>query len=227
MDLFILKEGKIIEDDKILELIEYYINTYKLESSINNFKIDKTLPTSYSTLKKEVIINKEEILNSKLKWFENENLNILWFILHELQHAKQCKIIKTTKNQLIKETLAENIFYTNANYNVYKNNHNDFITEYNANLISSLETVKTSLRLNIKTNNASILKYLSQYKIINNKIKSPQQTINEILGTNYCEQELIEKKDYKNMSATLKILYGFPLETEKFKDIQKKFIKKR
>lgn len=119
------------------------------------------------------VISKREQKTGKLKDKNNYNLYNFFIINHEIEHANQMKLLNTLDPDehlnepyviwryllLIKNILLENnsiIYFNDTPYNTY---HDYFISEYDANINSYINTLNFFNSLDIKEINKNIEKF--------------------------------------------------------------------
>ena len=164
------------------------------------------------------IINKREQKTGKLKDKNNYNLYNFFIINHEIEHANQVKLLnrlnpKEHLNEpyifwrfllLIKEVLLENnsiIYLKDMPYKVY---HDYYISEYDANINSYINTLNFFNSLDIKEINKNIEKFnmiiaknlLYLYRDIENKRKLSTPSKNFIKLHNHVKKLLKSKNIY-------------------------------
>lgn len=165
------------------------------------------------------IINKREQKTGKLKDKNNYNLYNFFIINHEIEHANQVKLLnrlnpKEHLNEpyifwrfllLIKEVLLENnsiIYLKDMPYKVY---HDYYISEYDANINSYINTLNFFNSLDIKEINKNIEKFnmiiaknlLYLYRDIENKRKLSTPSKNFIKLHNHVRR-LLESRNIYN-----------------------------
>lgn len=164
------------------------------------------------------IINKREQKTGKLKDKNNYNLYNFFIINHEIEHANQVKLLnrlnpKEHLNEpyifwrfllLIKEVLLENnsiIYLKDMPYKVY---HDYYISEYDANINSYINTLNFLNNLDLREINKNIEKFntiiaknlLYLYRDIENKRKLSTPSKNFIKLHNHVRRLLESKKIY-------------------------------
>lgn len=175
------------------------------------------------------IINKKEQKTGKLKDKNNYNLYNFFIINHEIEHANQVKLLnrlnpKEHLNEpyifwrfllLIKEVLLENnsiIYLKDMPYKVY---HDYYISEYDANINSYINTLNFFNSLDIKEINKNIEKFnmiiaknlLYLYRDIENKRKLSTPSKNFIKLHNHVRR-LLESRNIYNPENFFDIYRG-------------------
>lgn len=175
------------------------------------------------------IINKREQKTGKLKDKNNYNLYNFFIINHEIEHANQVKLLnrlnpKEHLNEpyifwrfllLIKEVLLENnsiIYLKDMPYKVY---HDYYISEYDANINSYINTLNFFNSLDIKEINKNIEKFnmiiaknlLYLYRDIENKRKLSTPSKNFIKLHNHVRR-LLESRNIYNPENFFDIYRG-------------------
>lgn len=148
------------------------------------------------------VISRKEQRTGKLKDKNNYNLYNYFIINHEIEHASQVKLLNTLDPDehlnepyviwryllLIKDILLENnsiIYFNDMPYNVY---HDYYMSEYDANINSYINTLNFINSLDLKEINKNIEKFnmiiaknlLYLYRDIENKRKLSTPSINFI-----------------------------------------------
>lgn len=175
------------------------------------------------------IINKREQKTGKLKDKNNYNLYNFFIINHEIEHANQVKLLnrlnpKEHLNEpyifwrfllLIKEVLLENnsiIYLKDMPYKVY---HDYYISEYDANINSYINTLNFLNNLDLREINKNIEKFntiiaknlLYLYRDIENKRKLSTPSKNFIKLHNHVRR-LLESKNIYNPENFFDIYRG-------------------
>lgn len=170
----------------------------------------------------EQIISKMEQKNGKLKDKNNANLYNYFVINHEIEHACQVQLLNTLDPDehlnnsyiiwryllLIKDILLENnsiIYFKDIPYNIY---HDYYISEYDANINSYINTLNFLNNLEIKEIESNIEKFniliaknlLYLYRDIENKRKFSTPSKNFIKLYNHIKNLLKEKNIYHSES---------------------------
>lgn len=170
----------------------------------------------------EHIISKKEQKTGKIKDKNTSNLYIFFVINHEIEHANQIKLLNTLDPDehlndlytiwryllLIKDVLLENnsiIYFNDMPYNNY---HDYYISEYDANINSYINTLNFLNNLDIKEIETNInvfnmliaknLLYL--YRDIENKRKFSTPSTNFIKLHNHIRKLLQERNIYNSES---------------------------
>lgn len=175
------------------------------------------------------IINKREQKTGKLKDKNNYNLYNFFIINHEIEHANQVKLLnrlnpKEHLNEpyifwrfllLIKEVLLENnsiIYLKDMPYKVY---HDYYISEYDANINSYINTLNFLNNLDLREINTNIEKFntiiaknlLYLYRDIENKRKLSTPSKNFIKLHNHVRR-LLESRNIYNPENFFDIYRG-------------------
>ena len=175
------------------------------------------------------IINKREQKTGKLKDKNNYNLYNFFIINHEIEHANQVKLLnrlnpKEHLNEpyifwrfllLIKEVLLENnsiIYLKDMPYKVY---HDYYISEYDANINSYINTLNFLNNLDLREINKNIEKFntiiaknlLYLYRDIENKRKLSTPSKNFIKLHNHVRR-LLESRNIYNPENFFDIYRG-------------------
>ena len=175
------------------------------------------------------IISKREQKTGKLKDKNNYNLYNYFVINHEIEHASQVKLLNTLDPKehlnesyifwrfllLIKEVLLENnsiIYLNDMPYNTY---HDYYISEYDANINSYINTLNFLNSLDINEINKNIEKFnmiiaknlLYLYRDIENKRKLSTPSKNFIKLHNHVRR-LLENRNIYNPENFFDIYRG-------------------
>ena len=145
------------------------------------------------------------------------NLAILTIINHELIHAKQFSIMNNSLNYALKKLLTDSLNYAYEDYSNYLKNHDKFIHEYNANILSQIEVYNflEDPRFNV-IYSIVVKEYLNGY--LNGNV--PVTEFYKMIGKEMPRFE--ELRGYNNLSNFDKLMYGFDVNEntrEKIKTI--------
>ena len=165
------------------------------------------------------VISRKEQRTGKLKDKNNYNLYNYFVINHEIEHASQVKLLNTLDPDehlnepyviwryllLLKDILLENnsiIYFNDMPYNTY---HDYYISEYDANINSYINTLNFINSLDLKEINKNIEKFnmiiaknlLYLYKDIENKRKLSTPSINFIKLHNHI-RKLLKNRNIDN-----------------------------
>ena len=177
----------------------------------------------------EHIITKKEQKTGRLKDLNKANLYNFFVINHEIEHANQIKLLNTLDPDehlddlytiwryllLIKDVLLENnsiIYFNDMPYNNY---HDYYISEYDANINSYINTLNflnnldiKEIETNIKGFNMLIAKNLLYlYRDIENKRKFGTPSTNFIKLHNHI-RKLLQERNIYNSESFLNIYKG-------------------
>ena len=177
----------------------------------------------------EHIITKKEQKTGRLKDLNKVNLYNFFVINHEIEHANQIKLLNTLDPDehlddlytiwryllLIKDVLLENnsiIYFNDMPYNNY---HDYYISEYDANINSYINTLNflnnldiKEIETNIKGFNMLIAKNLLYlYRDIENKRKFGTPSTNFIKLHNHI-RKLLQERNIYNSESFLNIYKG-------------------
>lgn len=177
----------------------------------------------------EHIITKKEQKTGRLKDLDKVNLYNFFVINHEIEHANQIKLLNTLDPDehlddlytiwryllLIKDVLLENnsiIYFNDMPYNNY---HDYYISEYDANINSYINTLNflnnldiKEIETNIKGFNMLIAKNLLYlYRDIENKRKFGTPSTNFIKLHNHI-RKLLQERNIYNSESFLNIYKG-------------------
>ena len=164
------------------------------------------------------VISRKEQRTGKLKDKNNYNLYNYFVINHEIEHASQVKLLNTLDPDehlnepyviwryllLLKDILLENnsiIYFNDMPYNTY---HDYYISEYDANINSYINTLNFINSLDLKEINKNIEKFnmiiaknlLYLYRDIENKRKLSTPSKNFIKLHNHVKKLLKSKNIY-------------------------------
>lgn len=170
----------------------------------------------------EHIISKKEQKTGKINDKNTSNLYNFFVINHEIEHANQIKLLNTLDPDehlddlytiwryllLIKDVLLENnsiIYFNDMPYNNY---HDYYISEYDANINSYINTLNFLNNLDIKEIETNIRKFnmliaknlLYLYRDIENKRKFSTPSTNFIKLHNHIRKLLQERNIYNSES---------------------------
>lgn len=170
------------------------------------------------------VISRKEQRTGKLKDKNNYNLYNYFIINHEIEHANQVKLLNEHLNEpyifwrfllLIKEVLLENnsiIYLKDMPYKVY---HDYYISEYDANINSYINTLNFLNNLDLREINTNIEKFntiiaknlLYLYRDIENKRKLSTPSKNFIKLHNHVRR-LLESRNIYNPENFFDIYRG-------------------
>ena len=217
--------SEVINRDLIEYIKEVEFDDYKMCSFNNQEKLITINPNEilYENGIKGIpdlvnVISKREQKTGKLKDKNSYNLYNYFVINHEIEHASQVKLLNTLDPDehlnepyiiwryllLVKDILLENnsiIYFNDMPYNTY---HDYFISEYDANINSYINTLNFINSLDLKEINKNIEKFnmiiaknlLYLYKNIENKRKFSTPSKNFIKLHNHIRKLLKNRNIY-------------------------------
>lgn len=229
----------VIENKQLLTkqdmelLIEYFVNQYKLNKEVRDVDFITNYGTYYDTDYDKINLNYnqlKEYATYNFKCFEKDpelfyffsNYELVYYLLHEIMHAKQINIIRNNQG-LLKDIYEDSYNYINEFYNIYRKKHDEFLLEYNANVEGLIECYKFMISLE----NCLGYDIYSIYNLINEGYYKKKKNIislieNESIMINepFHYKKLISNSDYKNMNNLDKILNGLPIDLENYNKIE-------
>ena len=132
------------------------------------------------------------------------NMAILTIINHELVHAKQFSIMNHSLNYALKKTLTESFEHAFDNYDNYLKNHDKYIHEYNANIVSQIEVYNFLADPKFNFLYSGVIKeYLKGY--LNGEV--PVEVFYKMMGKEIPKFE--DLRGYYTLSSFDKLMYGF------------------
>ena len=244
------KQGKIIDENVMRKIVAIMIDIKNLNNYVSKFELSSSIGrTAAVYLSEEKTIKVyaslvDFILNRNKKFiplFKTEeiilfyNLLIVQILLHELEHANQCKIIDEDDNV--------EAFVLRASYTVskdvalalYEIMPNERLAEIKS--FSELTEIIELIRKNIPNiysfiSTSKLEKDLRGYHYINGKVSSPllvflkesnikaSQYFNLVDGSYFKALELIPS----NYLLSSRMKYGFPITSTEYKEEARKVI---
>lgn len=205
--------------NELLDIASDYINKNNLKKYIKDIIFinddDNTIPyiAGYSFKNKIILYNLEKALK------ENDYINIIYFMYHELVHVKQNKILNNFMPSIEKSLLRYDEQVFREYYYYYFENHEKFLSEYNATIegfINTMEYTNEDILNEIYNkilyyypdNNRSLLysfyndlKALNIYEKINKKCKyddSKRLLLGLTINKETHDKIIIKDKNYYN-----------------------------
>lgn len=225
---------KLINKDFIEYFIFHYVDILGLNQVVKDICFSRSPDTlvSYSPRHLSIIISRNNTFNrmliSKGKRVEELTdiellimcIRFLEMLFHELTHAKQEIIIRSLQetNPLIKQILLEDAHIFRWQNHLYDRHYDDFITEYNAEIMSKVMTsyffndyplLQEVSNINI---NEEIYKMVKKYYLRNEKNSYPIIRFKQITSKIFCEDDIINMEGFNNLTEFEKIKYGIPLD---------------
>jgi hypothetical protein len=236
-----IEANRLVEFDFIRSYVENYIKINKLKRyykdlipSVPPELLKANLISAYNAKTKNLHIDDDRLTDSIIKttYLKDKNAYCtsdlifiysiyLSYITHELAHIKQNKLVHSfsysPQVQLLKDAFTVHDKY----YEFYLSNHNDFISEHNANM----EAIFEVLDLLNYTNMLEDKDLLNQYNsFMCNLITKPYQAVENFMicpastfYSNFKEKDRFYTLD-KEMSKNnfTRILYGMPFDRKLF-----------
>lgn len=244
---------KLPDRNFINEVVNTVIEYYELNSFISNIEYNYNYIASYSFISKVLKFDIDNIIKSiddrlkrstsiynlnELKLLERYELTCyetIYTILHELEHVKQVKLVKTTdKNNLEVALIKDSIYMLSINQGLYKKNHDIFPIERMA-VIRSNSSIIEMLKLDSDTANSLSSIYIKRCNSYKKDYYSNDNfpLLEYVTSTNselYYENILINKKNTKkilrkskkNLSLNDRIILGLPITTNEYDGIEDK-----
>lgn len=241
---------KLISKDFIEYFIFYYVDLLGLEQVVKGISFSRSVDTlvAYSPRRLSVTVSRNNTFNKMLitrnkRIEQTTNLEILIMcirflemLFHELAHANQEMIIRGFKetNPIIKETLLEDAHIFRWQYHLYDKHYDDFITEYNAEIMSKvmishfLNEYNLLAELGCFNVESELSKMITNYYIKNDETSFPIVRFKSITDNNYSKEDIMNEKGFNSLTEFDKIQYGMPLcetTTAKVQDLPKVKIK--
>lgn len=241
---------KLISKDFIEYFIFYYVDVLGLEQVVKGISFSRSVDTlvAYSPRHLSVTVSRNNTFNQMLitrqkRIEQTTNLEILTMcirflemLFHELAHAGQEMIIRGYKeaNPIIKETLLEDAHILRWQYHLYDIHYDDFITEYNAEIMSKvmlnhlLNEYPLLADLGRFKAEAELSKMIKDYYIKNGQTSFPIVRFKRITSNIYSKDDIINKEGFNGLTEFDKIQYGMPLcetTTSKVEEMPKVKIK--
>ena len=161
------------------------------------------------------------------------NYEMIFYLLHEISHSLQTKIIYENKQKLLASIYEDSYDRIKYFYNLYQTYHDDFLIEYNADLNGLIEASNFMRKLkNYAGDDYELINYILKngYQKNNKLIISPVQKESIIVDEKFNYKNIINNKDYKKMNNYQKVLHGLPIEVNtfnKFDDIKEVMVLKK
>lgn len=241
---------KLISKDFIGYFIFNYVDILELNEVVKAISFSRSPDTlvAYSPKHLSITISRNNTFNrmliAKEKRIEQLTeievlimcIRFLEMLFHELTHAKQEMIIRSIKetNPLIRQILLEDAHIFRWQNHLYDRFYDDFITEYNAKIMSKVmisyflndyPSLKENSKLNI---NEELYKMVKNYYNKDGKINYPIIRFKQISSNNFCEDDIIRMEGFNSLTKFEKIKYGMPLDDitiDKLEEIPKVKIK--
>lgn len=232
-----IEANRLIEFDFIKSYVENYIKINKLKHyykdlipSVPKELLDSNLISAYNAKTKNLHIDDDRLIDSIIKttylkdkdaYYDNDVIFIyaiyLSYITHELTHIKQNKLVHsfsyTPQIQLLKDAFTVHDKY----YDFYLSNHDDFISEHNANMEAVFEVLDLLNSTNMLEDKEILNQYnsfmcglmIKPYEKVENFMICPASTF----YSNFKEKDRFYTLD-KEMSKSnfIRILYGMPFD---------------
>lgn len=236
-----IEADRLVEFDFIKSYVENYIKVNKLKRyykdlipSVPQELLKSNLISAYNAKTKNLHIDDDRLIDSIIKttylkdkeaYYTNDMIFIyaiyLSYITHELTHIKQNKIVHpfsyTPQLQLLKDAFTVH----NKYYEFYLSNHDDFISEHNANMEAIFEVLDLLNNTNMLEDKDVLNQYnsfmcgliIKPYQAIENFMICPASTF----YSNFKERDRFYTLD-KEMSKSnfIRILYGMPFDRKLF-----------
>ncbi|MEG2010682.1 MAG: hypothetical protein RR067_01635 [Bacilli bacterium] len=222
------KESKIIDEEFIFEFIFKYIEENYLEDYIKDvtFSTNTNAIAMYYSNNNRINLNLVKILKATKEMLysgqSNDvlsiNTTVLATVIHEIVHAEQRKIIKeNSKDQKIVKILKESFKDRAFCSQLYKDHHDYFLIEYNANIEAKFkitEIINQMDNLNKKAQSMYLHDTLMQTYVFDELgVMSPLEKYKII------KKDFTELEDYSNISEYEQILYGLPIKSKTMQKI--------
>ena len=149
--------AKILNKDDVKDLIKLLLNHYETYDLVTKIDLDnnKNLMGYYNAKTKELFINHNlivttafrknhiNIMNITKNDIQKINLDILFYVFHEVEHINQINYINKGENKTLKDILIlgfdEQMVSTLNKDEKYYRFHDAYIHEYNANILAAMK----------------------------------------------------------------------------------------
>ncbi len=218
---------KLISKDFIEYFIFYYADLLGLKQVVKGVCFSRSVDTlvAYSPKHLSITVSRNNTFNkmliTKKKRIEQAtNLDVftmcirfIEMLFHELAHANQEMIIRGFKetNPLIKELLLEDAHLFRWQNHLYDRHYDDFITEYNAEIMSKVMIIRffNEYRLlsEIGSFNAEeeLSKMITNYYIKDGQTSFPIVRFKQITSNNFSKDDIMKKEGFNSLTEFDKI----------------------
>lgn len=233
------KYGKVYDENNIYDFVSYYCDKLKLGNSIQRLAFLETeeeknalnAPAGYLS-DNTIVVDYNKMLTEALRIYNinpkkctaldltSINLLIINFLFHEIVHAKQYDMINGfSKGNIEMLKIFKDCFEKSFDPNIYTfENHDFFITEYNANIEGALLTdsfYDDLVEMYTDRRNTALYEFVPIFIEDAYDNLSPLENYNKITNQNIKPLERLDSFD--------KLCYGMPLnenELQKAKTLQ-------
>ena len=229
------KDLRLLDMKMLEKLTDYYIEKLKLKKVISDIKFINNKGTHYDPYDCYLMINlfqlydfatsRNNTYGEESKEFETyfSNLDLLYYLLHEIVHAKQMNIINRNEAScdLIRNTLKEG--YDRLKYReLYKFYHDYFVIEHNANTLANIYAHEFSKDLDsFGFDYHALQQYLKMaYTKPKDVILSPVERESAIVQMPINKTKILNSDDYKYLTEYEKVIYGLPINDKTYEKIK-------
>lgn len=149
--------AKILGKEDIQELINLLLKHYEINDLVKNVRMDnsKNLFGCYNANTRELFINHSLIVSTAFRKYhinimnitnndiQRINLDLLFYVFHEIEHVNQIKYINNGENKTLKDILVlgfdEQMLSCLNKDDKYSRFHDAYIHEYNANVLAAMK----------------------------------------------------------------------------------------
>lgn len=232
----IIDQNKVINQNNIIDLADYFLNKMNLKKYVKNINFDNSYCSFYDNETFEINLNYNHMIEYAISNYSDSyciNYEMIFYLLHEISHSLQTKIIYESKQKLLASIYEDSYDRIKYFYDLYQTYHDDFLIEYNADLNGLIEASNFMRKLkNYAGDDYELINYILKngYQKNNKLIISPVQKESIIVDEQFNYKEIINNKDYKKMNNYQKVLHGLPIEENtfnKFDDIKEVMVLKK
>ncbi len=240
-----IEENRLVEFNFIKSYVENYIKKNKLKRyykelipSVPEELLADNLISAYNPKTKNLHIDDDRLIDSiiettylkdKEAFYDNDVIFIyaiyLNYITHELTHIKQNKLVHSFGISPQLELIRDAFTVHNKYYDFYLSNHDDFISEHNANMEAIFEVLDLLNYANMLEDKETLNRYnsfmcglmIKPYEDVGNFMISPAS----VFYSNFKEKDRFYVLD-KQMSKSnfTRILYGMPFDKSLFNKLK-------
>lgn len=216
-----MEYNMIISKEYYIKLIEEIIEEYDIEFNEIGFENDKTLLGSYYPKSNVLKVNYNKIISSDLP-NKSKNIELVKTMFHELMHYVQIKEILAKDNDNIKEAFScyydlmqKGLEDDSLNNSLYNYCHDNYIFEYQANLLSLLRSAEFFEKLGL--DNVANKLYIDGAKFVLKEYKDDFCPITKNLFTFNYANALINNetdnsfKDCASDDEYCRLIFGYSL----------------
>lgn len=128
----IIDQNKVINQNNIIDLADYFLNKMNLKKYVKNINFDDSYCSFYDNETFEINLNYNQMIEYAISNYSDSycvNYEMIFYLLHEISHSLQTKIIYENKQKLLASIYEDSYDRIKYFYDLYQTYHDDFLID--------------------------------------------------------------------------------------------------